>query len=283
MLLSAWGRRWKEVFLGVFTVYIDDSGTAPKQQVAIASGLIFPAKRIPAMEREWTKFCQKEGMERKGFHTSECIARNEHSDFAHWSDEKVDRVITRVRQIIRKYSPKAFSISINKVIYDEIIPDEFRAVVGRQHYTWGVDAICGFIWHWARTRNLPMEYVFDNLDGKAQREQKAEIELVMSNGERMHPGDFSGRYHFRDRKNVPALQCADLFAWTCYQRSLQLFTGKPLHPLAERCWKEFGSWDGDKWCGAWVATKESLVDWVARVRADPIEMAKIRDAQDLRR
>lgn len=276
MLVSAWGSKWKDVFLGVFTVYIDDSGTAPSQQVAMASGLIFPAKRILAMESEWATFCKKEGIGAKGFHTSECVAHNAHSDFARWDDDKVERVVERILQIIKKYSPQAFSISINKAFYDEVIPDEFRRRVGRKHYTWGVDAVCGFIWDWAHRRDVPMEYVFDNVDEKAQREQRAEIELVMNNGEEMHPGDFSGRYSFRNRRQVPALQCADLFAWTCYQRSLQAFTGKPLHPIAEKCWNEFGSWGDDKWCGAWVATKKSLVEWVARVRADPKEMARIR-------
>lgn len=61
------------MFLAMFTVYIDDSGTAPEQQVAIASGLIFPAKRMAAMEREWRSFLQKQGIEQ--FHTSECVAR----------------------------------------------------------------------------------------------------------------------------------------------------------------------------------------------------------------
>lgn len=281
MLLSAWGRRWKDVFLGVFTVYIDDSGTAPLQQVAIASGLIFPAKRIPGMDSEWAKFCLTEGIGPKGFHTSECVARNKHSDFAGWDEDRVQRVVARVRQIIRKYSPKAFSISINKAVYDAVIPDELRRVTGKSHYTWGVDAVCGFIWDWANTRKVPMEYVFDNLDPKSQRTQKAEIEAVMSNGECLHPGSFSGHYSFRNRQDIPALQCADLFAWTCYQRSLEAMARKVLHPVARECWEQFSSWDEDKWCGAWVATKEQLEDWVQRVYVDPVEMARIRKLQGI--
>ncbi len=35
-LLSIRGLRWKEVLLAAFNVYIDDSGTDPKQKVAIA-------------------------------------------------------------------------------------------------------------------------------------------------------------------------------------------------------------------------------------------------------
>jgi hypothetical protein len=42
----------------VFTVYIDDSGTAPDQQVAIASGLIIPAIKAEALDKEWTTFLE---------------------------------------------------------------------------------------------------------------------------------------------------------------------------------------------------------------------------------
>lgn len=278
-LLSAYGRNWEDVSLAMFTVYIDDSGTSPNQQVAIASGLIFPAKRILAMDREWQSFLDKAHIGKKGFHTSECVASNEKSDFAGWDEKKIRATVSRIRQIIQKYCPKAFSISINKAVYDAVIPSELRELIGKYHYTWGVDAVCGFIWDWANTRGVSMEYVFDNMDDKSQKAEKAEIEVVMSHGESMHPGSFAGHYSFRNRQDIPALQCADLFAWTCYQRSLQLVVGKKIHPIAEECWEQFGSWDDDTWCGAWIAGKDELKDWVRRVYADPVEMGKIREAQ----
>lgn len=58
----------------MFTVYIDDSGTSLNQQIAIVSGLIFPEKRLPAMEREGAAFVQKG--EIKEFHTSVCGAQS---------------------------------------------------------------------------------------------------------------------------------------------------------------------------------------------------------------
>jgi hypothetical protein len=93
---------WKDVYLAVFTVFIDDSGTDPSQRIAIASGLIFPDKQLPKMDREWVAFMQREGI--TDFHSSECVARNRHSSFAQWDDERIGRVLARVRQIIRKYS-----------------------------------------------------------------------------------------------------------------------------------------------------------------------------------
>ena len=161
----------------------------------------FPVKRLTAFENEWKNFLGREGITE--FHTSECVALNKRSEFADWDDRRMQRVVARVRQIIRKYFPKAFSISINKVDYDLVIPDEFRRVIGKYHYSWGVDAVCGFIWNWAHDRRVPMEYVFDNLDEKSQRIQKREIEIAMSHGEAMHPGDFAGITRSATGKRFP--------------------------------------------------------------------------------
>jgi hypothetical protein len=257
----------------MFTVYIDDSGTAPEHPVAIASGVVVPARQVTALEREWDSFLQREGF--RCFHTSVCVARNQRSDFAGWDEAKVSRVLARVRQFIRRYSTVGFSISIDKAVYDAVIPDELRRAIGRYHYTWAVDAVCGFIHAWAKDHQVPMEYVFDNID-KSQKAQKREIETVMEHGELMHPGSFLGHYSFRNRCDIPALQCADLFAWTCYQRSLFLIRGKPLNPLAEECWRQISKWNNDAWCQAWIASREQMEDWVRRVYADPNEMRKIR-------
>jgi len=76
-LLLNRGARWKDVFLAMFMVYIDDSGTDPQQHVAIATALIIPATRITALDGEWKRLTEKEGF--TDFHMSVCVARNEKS------------------------------------------------------------------------------------------------------------------------------------------------------------------------------------------------------------
>ncbi len=135
------------------------------------------------------------------FHTSECVARNQHSAYAQWDNLRVERCLERVRQIIKKYSAQSFSISIDKPTYDAVIPSNLRKVIGSSHYTWGVDAVCGFIRDWGNEHQVPMEYVFDTTSSA----QKKEIERVMSHGEARFPGEFVGHYSFRRRQDVPAL------------------------------------------------------------------------------
>ena len=70
----------------MFTVYIDDSGTDPKQPTAIAAALIVPAKRVPALDRDWAVFGATFGF--GDSHASECAARNPHSAFGEWVTKK---------------------------------------------------------------------------------------------------------------------------------------------------------------------------------------------------
>jgi hypothetical protein len=123
----------------MFTVYIDDSGTAPEHKVAIAAGLIFPAKRLIALEKEWNDFLGKVGIET--FHTSVCVHKNHRSAFANWDDEKVRRVVSRVRQISLKYSVRGFSCAINKADHNDLVPDDLRRLVGQSHYSWAVSCL----------------------------------------------------------------------------------------------------------------------------------------------
>ena len=48
-LLSAYGTKWKKANLVMFTVYVDDSGTADDQKTVVAAALIVPARK----SRRW--------------------------------------------------------------------------------------------------------------------------------------------------------------------------------------------------------------------------------------
>src|ERR1700739_2355016 len=116
----------------MFTIFMDDSGTAPEHRMAIASGIIFPAQQLRHLQSEWDKFLYKEQI--PDFHASECLARNPHSAFANWNDERVRKVFARVRQITFKYSVKGFCIAIHKKDYDEVLTSDLKAAVGESHY-----------------------------------------------------------------------------------------------------------------------------------------------------
>ena len=123
-LMSAYGRRWKEVTLVVFTVYVDDSGTSPDQKLAIASALIIPAIRIKRIDQLWDAFRAKHGF--SYIHASEMASPHRRGQYANWSDDKVGRVLARARQIIKTNSVAGIAFAIDKQMFDSETPAQWR-------------------------------------------------------------------------------------------------------------------------------------------------------------
>ena len=262
-LISAYGNAWNNRYLCMFTIYMDDSGTAPEHKIAIASGIIFPALQIRNLQSEWDKFIHKEQI--PDFHASECLARNPHSPFASWSDERVRRVFARIRQITFKYSVQGFCIAIYKKDYDELLTPDMKLAVGESHYSWAVSSVIGLARDWAFTHGVPMEYVFDT----AEKSVKRELDDAMQFIESQYPGEFVGHYSFRNRKEVPALQATDLFAWTCFQAARKARVGHQPHPIAHESALAYYAAKGGQWWVVQSLNREGIEKWVAENRDNP--------------
>lgn len=266
----------------MLTVFIDDSGTDPNQKVAIATGLIVPALRIAALEREWDQFKTKEQFE--CFHTSPCLAGNTKEGFGEWDDEKKLRVLRRVRSISMKYGVKAFSLAINKNDYEEIMPQEFRELGGRFHYTWAIRNLISLLDGWAKSRGVETsyEYIYHWMDPKAQREARQEIVTVMEQAEEGVKQSGVKRtyinYSFRADEEIPALQCVDAVGWTCYQVALKVFAETPLSEIAAESFHDFYRFKSheDRWLIALTIERDKLRKWVERERADGRGLDRLR-------
>jgi len=279
MVLSLWSNRWVEVQLvmsGLFTNYVDDSGTDPNQRVAIASGFIVPGARITALENEWKRLTTKEGF--TDFHTSEFAALHQNSDsqFKEWDDAKRKRVFSRVRQIAKKYGVRTISFAVKKIDYDEVVPDEFKRYWGRFHYTWALRQFVDYVHNWQRKLSAaPLEYVFDwEKPGDPVRK---EIETVMQQAEDMtgNKGEFK-HYTFRRRKELPGLQCADALAWTSYQYALKAFVKKPMTDDANAAWEDFRAHSDGDWRSALTVTRVNLEELVRKERDTGASLTRFR-------
>jgi hypothetical protein len=276
LVLSNRGPRWRQIFMTSFKVYIDDSGTDPSQQVAIASCVVVPGTRTDALESEWNGLRKKESF--TDFHASECIARNAESDFADWDDDKVIRVISRVRQIAKQFGVKAYSFSVSKADYDQIVPEKIKRFSGRYHYTWAVQNVFAWLNHWAQLSNItfPFEYVFDWMGkGKAKRE----VLSLMDRLEELAPGEGlpSGWYvnhSFRRREGIPALQFTDVLAWSSYQAALKFFKNIPPHPIALESYTDFRNYQNHTWFVPVTIKRDDLKDWVDRILKDGTALSK---------
>jgi len=249
----------------MFTVYIDDSGSSPEHKIAIASAIIIPAKQLVPFEREWNGFLQKESI--PDFHSSKCLARNSHSAFADWGEDRVKRVFARVRQITLKYSVQAFCIAIHKQDYSEVMPEDMRKRVG-SYYTWAVSSVLGLAYDWSNKRSVQMEYVFDEADKPVKRE----INEAMEYSEGIYPGHFLGHYAFRFRRDIPGLQAADLFAWSCYQAARHTRFNDTIHPLAQESWEAYRSAGDGDWAEIQSLNRQGIENWVKEKYLSPEDL-----------
>jgi hypothetical protein len=280
MLLSRKGLNWKDGYIVLFTVYLDDSGTDPMQAVACATALIVPAARIIKMECELSRLKEREHF--SDFHASNCVNRNRESDFVGWKESKVKRVMRRMRQITQKYGCQVFSFAVQKRIYESIVPDQMRAYAGKYHYSWALRHVLRFAQVWRHEKNIPevYEWIFDWMEKKDKT--RKEIEDVMEQAEEEasqsgRPGEFR-HFDFRPRATLAGLQCVDLVAWTNYNFAMSRELNRPLEEHARKAWDSFAGMpkcasamdpSGElDWNHAVFIKTAHLRDWVRRETAD---------------
>jgi len=241
----------------MFNAYIDDSGTAPSQRIALASALLIPARRILALESEWKTFRAKYQIE--SFHSSECVYHNPRSEFAIWDDAKVEAAVARVRQITMKYAVKAISFAVTKAEFDAEASEKWKEFLCRDHYVWAVWHLLKLLRLWNSQHQLSeMEFVFDYL-GKKPR---AVIEDALGKMETYYPGMYEGHYSFKNRTEWAALQCADLLAWYRFAAARFRFEGTPMHPIAEATHREYRKFRNGEWLSALWINRRDLSKWI---------------------
>jgi hypothetical protein len=103
-----------------------------------------------------------------------------------------------------------------------------------------------------------MEYVFDTADKSVKQELDSSMEYI----ETIFPGEFVGHYSFRNRKEVPALQATDLFAWTCFQAGCKARLGKIPHPIAHESALAYHAAKNREWWLVQSLNREGIQKWI---------------------
>jgi hypothetical protein len=114
----------------------------------------------------------------------------------------------------------------------------------------------------------PYEYIFDFMGDNKKNEAKKEIETAMAQAESIRLGFYDGHFSFRNRKDHPGLQCADLAAWTNYHFSRFAFTQAKMHSIAEETFWDYESFRNGEWINAMAQRPEDLKNWAERELAD---------------
>jgi hypothetical protein len=261
--------RSREVYVAALTIYIDDSGTSPANNVAVAAGWVAKMPTWKFFEREWEKAKNIESDKFSCMHMAEFVdGRGDTNEFNGWSLDKKLRVASRLRKIIKKRALKGFALGVVKKDYDEIVPDGLKAQGFENHYTYAIRRVLGMIDGWRRydMRNQSMEYIFDWLDRNDSKRREIEAVFSLAEGQDeafQRYGITMGGISFRERKSIPPLQAADMLAWTVYRAVLNEVENQKVNPIAFETFKDFYLHRHKMFIEGGYNKRQDLIEWVS--------------------
>lgn len=262
----------------MFSIYIDDSGTAPNQASAVAAGWIAKTPPWTALEKEWSQVQTDHKF--SSMHMAEFVSGAKGSEFELWDLPTKEIVLEKLGNLVIGNVLKGFSMGVIKKDFDEIVPPELRASGHRNHYTYAIRTVMGLIHKWRLQQGIcdaenPIEYIFDYMDKNDPR--RLEIESVFATvgteGENLiNYGLKKDGFDFKSRTTLPPLQAADMFAWTVYRAMKHETKEQDANKLAKLAFKKFclskqGLVDGG------YNKRQHLVEWVKSKGLSPLVSA----------
>jgi hypothetical protein len=177
---------------------------------------------------------------------------------------------------------------VNKEDYEAVLPESFRNLVGKYHFTWAISHLLSFLRVQRQARHLAcsgFEYVFDWMNEGS--EERNEVGTAMARAEEVAiedgtPGEFTN-YSFRCRKDIPGLQLVDCASWVAYCFAMFTLHKRPMHELAEVGWQDFGGPLAEEgWLGAVTVKRKHLQKWYNQVLAQPDKLEQYKRVEQKR-
>lgn len=208
--------------MAALTAYFDDSGTHNDSATVVVAGFVSLPTQWKRFIREWNKAKLEYGFTE--FHFACFLANNKDSDFADtrkWNDKYKATVLRKLRTLAAQHSIHAFSVSVSRRDYDELVVGDLRKDLG-EHFTYAVRAVLGFIENWRIENGIdePIEYIFSTMKGQPKREIDGVFDgaAKLEGAQLRRFGIRPGCHSFRDMREILPLQAADLLAGCVYQR-----------------------------------------------------------------
>ena len=208
--------------------YLDDSGHHADSPYCIVAGYWGSANEWGKFEREWQNVLDLEGIDE--FHAVELW--NARRSFENWSDEKKRELVSRLLGIIetRKIYPVACEVNVKD--WEDLSPIEKRWISRTENEKQHTPTHMSLMRTVLRSaqychRDLKMNYLFD----KSQSKINSVIENVFNDViEDIKSIDSLlvnriGTFSFKNSKESPPLQAADLIAYEVQKWSKQIANG----------------------------------------------------------
>jgi len=269
LITSLYLGRDREVLIPMLALYLDDSGTGPTQDVAVAAGFIGTLQGWKRFERAWNKIKGVESQKFECMHMTDFVW--DKKKFKNWGDlAKKQTLISKLTRAITDNALKGFTISVVKSEYDELVPDALRKQGFDNHYTYAVRIVAGMIQKWriqTQRQDKPVHYVSDYLErGDPKRTELENVFTTIGNKDEnfKNYGLTGDGISFTPRCDLVSLQAADMLAWTSYRIVRNELGLDKLNPIAKQCFTDFYKHDFGTFLEGGYHKKQHLEEWVKR-------------------
>ena len=222
-------------------VYVDDSGTDGKSQVAAAAFCVSTPDKWLEFEASWRKIADRAGFELRHFHMTEFAAcrrdnlcqqcRNGQTTSAEhpwqkWSEAKRENVLNRMAKAMVKHVEYGVGQAYAKTDYDTHVrnsPARFVAnePIADEYLTFAIQRCGGSLAEWRATnhRSDRLKFVFDTASKREKREIAKSFFGAANDRAQRENGieqwfDPELGVSYENRRNTPPLLSADMLAWT---------------------------------------------------------------------
>ena len=273
--------------LSGITAYLDDSGTDIPSPVSCCAGFISPLALWKKFEQDWEAARSVKGDEFECMHMAHCVFGNPDTEFANWSLEKKRRVLSRLRNIIKRRAVQGVGMATRKDYYERLMPEEAKKKIGG-NFNFSVFQTMALIGSWRRMRSIndPIEYVFDWLEPRDERRRELEnlLENECERGNALAEyGLVSGGYFFRHKETVTPLQAADMMAWLLYNATQHVQNIKSANLLASENYRDFEAYRrANKWFAGGYQSLDQMKEFCVSLPSTHI-FPKVKDLREKRK
>lgn len=196
----------------MLTVYLDDSGTSPNQEIAVVAGYLGSVIQWERFNKRWKALLSKYGIAR--MHRVDL--ENFQGEFKNWTPDRRKEFLKKAHSIIRQCTYVAVGNSVRKADFDEAIPKENFVKKVSGIYGWCAQACIVSIYRWCKRYNYeqPIQFFFE-AGTRGQGQVQSMFEHLYGNESYRQKWHIAG-WSFHDKSLMP-LQAADFIAYEYYK------------------------------------------------------------------
>jgi hypothetical protein len=236
------GKRWKFVMVNAQTVYVDDSGTDPKSNIAAAAFCVSTVDKWQEFLERWQQIADHAEFELKNFHMTEFAAcrrdricpkcRNGKSSarehpWQNWTEGKRHNVLRQLARALVKTVECGWGVAYVKEDYkthvlNSPVLSKAGEPIGKEPFTFAVQLCGGSFAEWRsqNKRSDKLKFVFDTSSEKERYEiNNVFFDGVNGSSPRVVNGieqwlDPQLGVSFESRKVTHQLLAPDMLVWT---------------------------------------------------------------------